>query len=131
MEKAKGKKRKGKDDGLTWFFQPSSKAIEKGGRKELSRHAVAPRGLNESNKFRGLLKLKFDLLPTVDYRPDCCLLACLPAWISESTNFDFALENFPPLPPADTSTLAEAIDRDAYIRKYAHVHTYINKLKHR
>lgn len=28
----------------------------------------APRGINESNKFRGLLKLKFDLRPTGDYR---------------------------------------------------------------
>lgn len=38
------------------------------GEKELSRRAAAPRGINESNKFRGLLKLKFDLRPTGDYR---------------------------------------------------------------
>lgn len=38
------------------------------GEKELSRRATAPRGINESNKFRGLLKLKFDLRPTGDYR---------------------------------------------------------------
>lgn len=35
--------------------------------KELSLRATAPRGINESNKFRGLLKLKFDLRPTGDY----------------------------------------------------------------
>ena len=75
----------------------SRKMVKEGwaaGEKELSRHAAAPRGINESNKFRGLLKLKFDLPPTVDYSPDFCL-AARPVWISESTNFDFALENFP------------------------------------
>jgi len=39
--------------------------------KELSRRAATPRGINESNKFRGLLKLKFDLRPTGDYARNC------------------------------------------------------------
>lgn len=45
------------------------------GEKELSRRAAAPRGINESNKFRRLLKLKFDLRPTDDYRRAKLLLS--------------------------------------------------------
>jgi len=45
------------------------------GEKELSRRVAAPQDINESNKFRSLLKLKFDLRPTDDYRRAKLLLS--------------------------------------------------------
>lgn len=66
--------------------------------------------------FRGLLKLKFDLPPPITGLTAACLPACLPARISESTKFAFALENFPFQGRVYASTLAEAIDGRAYAR---------------
>lgn len=54
-----------------WHVAPQRNDRDEGcyrGEKELSLRATASRGINESNKFRGLLKLKFDLRPTGDYR---------------------------------------------------------------